>query len=49
MAYLFLSQHHKTNAGEWSCETYCSEDYPLRQLTLEILTLMQPMHIPWLK
>lgn len=27
MAYLFLSQHHKANAGEWSCETYCSKDY----------------------
>lgn len=26
MAYLFLSQHHKTNAGEWSCETYSSKD-----------------------
>lgn len=29
MAYLFLSQHHKTNAGE-SCETYCSKDDPFR-------------------
>lgn len=27
MAYLFLSQQHKANAGEWSCEAYCGKDY----------------------
>lgn len=27
MAYLFLSQHQRANAGEWSCDTYGSEEY----------------------
>ena len=52
MAYLFLSQQHKANAGEWSCDTYCGKDYRglclstnVRQHTLDTHSRAKPAHV----